>query len=69
MPILASIKLQVQPAIECKRKYAFKITHTERKTFYFAAERQMDQSRWMNKMQLATIQYYEEKTIKHKEGK
>jgi len=58
---------KVQPANECKRKYAFKITHTERKTFYFAAERQIDQSRWMNKMQLASIQYYEEKVVTQKE--
>ena len=49
--------MQVAPAQECKRKFAFRITHIKRKTFFFAAERQMDMSRWMNKMGLAAIEY------------
>uniref|UniRef100_H2YEM8 PH domain-containing protein n=2 Tax=Ciona savignyi TaxID=51511 RepID=H2YEM8_CIOSA len=48
---------QVAPATGCKRKFAFTIAHPKRKTFYFAAERQMDMSRWMNKMGLAAIEY------------
>ncbi|XP_076818293.1 uncharacterized protein LOC143464427 [Clavelina lepadiformis] len=48
---------QIAPAPECKRRLAFRISHPKRKTFFFAAERQMDMSRWMNKMGLASIEY------------
>nr|XP_039262503.1 uncharacterized protein LOC120338655 isoform X1 [Styela clava] len=48
---------QVTPAVESKKRYAFRVSHPLRKTFYFASDRQMDMSRWMNKMGLAAIEY------------
>nr|CAB3232102.1 connector enhancer of kinase suppressor of ras 2-like [Phallusia mammillata] len=48
---------KIAPAPECKRKLAFRISHPKRKTFFFAADRQMDMSKWMNKMGLASIEY------------
>lgn len=48
---------QVTPVAESKKKYSFRVSHPLRKTFYFASDRQMDMSRWMNKMGLAAIEY------------
>jgi connector enhancer of kinase suppressor of Ras 2 len=46
---------QISPAPEIKtKKFAFKAHHTGT-TFYFAAERQDDMAKWMNKLGLASL--------------
>ncbi|CAH1228626.1 CNKSR3 [Branchiostoma lanceolatum] len=42
---------------ECGRKFGIKASHTEIKTFFFATESKEDRDRWLNKLQLASIQY------------
>ncbi|XP_073441833.1 interactor protein for cytohesin exchange factors 1 isoform X1 [Dendrobates tinctorius] len=45
----------VNPAIECKKKYAIKISHSKTKSFYFAAENREEMNKWLNKLGLAVI--------------
>ncbi|XP_053316212.1 interactor protein for cytohesin exchange factors 1 [Spea bombifrons] len=45
----------VNPASECKKKNAIKITHPQIKTFYFAAENREEMNKWLNKLGLAVI--------------
>ncbi|XP_043820197.1 interactor protein for cytohesin exchange factors 1 isoform X2 [Dromiciops gliroides] len=45
----------VDRAAECKKKYAFKISHPQIKTFYFAAENVQEMNMWLNKLGLAVI--------------
>ncbi|XP_071997197.1 interactor protein for cytohesin exchange factors 1 isoform X2 [Engystomops pustulosus] len=45
----------VNPAIECKKKFAIKISHSKTKTFYFAAENREEMNKWLNKLGLAVI--------------
>nr|XP_023401969.1 interactor protein for cytohesin exchange factors 1 isoform X8 [Loxodonta africana] len=45
----------VERASECKKKHAFKISHPEIKTFYFAAENLQEMNVWLNKLGLAVI--------------
>ncbi|CAH2251634.1 Hypothetical predicted protein [Pelobates cultripes] len=45
----------VNPAVECKKKHAIKITHPQIKTFYFAAENREEMNKWLNKLGLAVI--------------
>ncbi|KAM3931212.1 interactor protein for cytohesin exchange factors 1 [Leptodactylus fuscus] len=45
----------VNPAIECKKKYAIKISHPKNKTFYFAAENIEEMNKWLSKLGLAVI--------------
>ncbi|XP_056423014.1 interactor protein for cytohesin exchange factors 1 isoform X2 [Hyla sarda] len=45
----------VNPAIECKKKYALKISHPKTKAFYFAAENREEMNKWLNKLGLAVI--------------
>ncbi|XP_073528936.1 interactor protein for cytohesin exchange factors 1 isoform X2 [Phyllobates terribilis] len=45
----------VNPAIECKKKYAMKISHSKTKSFYFAAENREEMNKWLNKLGLAVI--------------
>ncbi|XP_034525234.1 interactor protein for cytohesin exchange factors 1 isoform X3 [Ailuropoda melanoleuca] len=51
----------VERASECKKKHAFKISHPQIKTFYFAAENAQEMSVWLNKLGLAVI-YHESGT-------
>ncbi|XP_069811482.1 interactor protein for cytohesin exchange factors 1 [Dendropsophus ebraccatus] len=45
----------VNPATECKKKYAIKISHPKTKAFYFAAENREEMNKWLNKLGLAVI--------------
>ncbi|XP_030742699.1 interactor protein for cytohesin exchange factors 1 [Echinops telfairi] len=45
----------VERANECKKKHAFKVSHPEIKTFYFAAENTPEMNVWLNKLGLAVI--------------
>ncbi|XP_006868537.1 PREDICTED: interactor protein for cytohesin exchange factors 1 [Chrysochloris asiatica] len=45
----------VERASECKKKHAFKISHPEIKTFYFASENLQEMNVWLNKLGLAII--------------
>ncbi|XP_074043969.1 interactor protein for cytohesin exchange factors 1 isoform X2 [Macrotis lagotis] len=45
----------VDRAVECKKKHAFKISHPQIKTFYFAAENIQEMNMWLNKLGLAVI--------------
>ncbi|XP_063773788.1 interactor protein for cytohesin exchange factors 1 isoform X2 [Pseudophryne corroboree] len=45
----------INPAIECKKKHAMKISHPKTKTFYFAAENREEMNKWLNKLGLAVI--------------
>ncbi|XP_066452202.1 interactor protein for cytohesin exchange factors 1 isoform X2 [Eleutherodactylus coqui] len=45
----------VNPAIECKKKYAIKISHPKTKAFYFAAENREEMNKWLSKLGLAVI--------------
>ncbi|XP_060097031.1 interactor protein for cytohesin exchange factors 1 isoform X1 [Heteronotia binoei] len=45
----------VDQAMECKKKYAIKITHPKIKTFYFAAENAEEMITWLNKLGLAVV--------------
>ncbi|KAM4694700.1 interactor protein for cytohesin exchange factors 1 [Discoglossus pictus] len=45
----------VNPAIECKKKHAIKISNPKIKTFYFAAENREEMNKWLNKLGLAVI--------------
>ncbi|XP_046957459.1 interactor protein for cytohesin exchange factors 1 isoform X1 [Lynx rufus] len=47
----------VERASECKKKHAFKISHPQIKTFYFAAENAQEMSVWLNKLGLAVIHH------------
>ncbi|XP_078699458.1 uncharacterized protein LOC144926491 isoform X2 [Branchiostoma floridae x Branchiostoma belcheri] len=42
---------------ECGRKFGIKASHSEIKTFFFATDSKEDRDRWLNKLQLASIQY------------
>ncbi|XP_035686875.1 uncharacterized protein LOC118423066 isoform X8 [Branchiostoma floridae] len=42
---------------ECGRKFGIKASHMEIKTFFFATDSKEDRDRWLNKLQLASIQY------------
>nr|XP_045014455.1 interactor protein for cytohesin exchange factors 1 isoform X2 [Jaculus jaculus]XP_045014456.1 interactor protein for cytohesin exchange factors 1 isoform X2 [Jaculus jaculus] len=55
----------VERASECKKKHAFKINHTQIKTFFFAAENSQEMSVWLNKLGLAVI--HQESTTKDEE--
>ncbi|XP_053566960.1 interactor protein for cytohesin exchange factors 1 isoform X2 [Bombina bombina] len=45
----------VNPAVECKKKNAIKISNPKVKTFYFAAENREEMNKWLNKLGLAVI--------------
>lgn len=45
----------VERASECKKKHAFKISHPQIKTFYFAAENTQEMNVWLNKLGLSVI--------------
>ncbi|XP_075453048.1 interactor protein for cytohesin exchange factors 1 isoform X2 [Ascaphus truei] len=45
----------VNPAIECKKKHAIKISHPQIKSFYFAAGNGEEMNKWLNKLGLAVI--------------
>lgn len=45
----------VERASECKKKHAFKISHPQIKTFYFAADNVQEMNVWLNKLGLAVI--------------
>ncbi|XP_069345199.1 interactor protein for cytohesin exchange factors 1 [Eulemur rufifrons] len=47
----------VERASECKKKHAFKISHPQIKTFYFAAENMQEMNVWLNKLGLAVIHH------------
>ncbi|XP_058390098.1 interactor protein for cytohesin exchange factors 1 isoform X2 [Diceros bicornis minor] len=47
----------VERASECKKKHAFRISHPQIKTFYFAAENTQEMSVWLNKLGLAVIHH------------
>ncbi|XP_045400563.1 interactor protein for cytohesin exchange factors 1 isoform X2 [Lemur catta] len=55
----------VERASECKKKHAFKISHPQIKTFYFAAENMQEMNVWLNKLGLAVIHH--ESTTKDEE--
>ncbi|XP_016011815.2 interactor protein for cytohesin exchange factors 1 isoform X7 [Rousettus aegyptiacus] len=55
----------VERASECKKKHAFKISHPQIKTFYFAAENMQEMSVWLNKLGLAVVHH--ETTTKDEE--
>ncbi|XP_054990471.1 interactor protein for cytohesin exchange factors 1 isoform X1 [Sorex araneus] len=55
----------VERASECKKKHAFKISHPQIKTFYFAAENLQEMNVWLNKLGLAVI--HRESTPKDEE--
>ncbi|XP_057595928.1 interactor protein for cytohesin exchange factors 1 [Hippopotamus amphibius kiboko] len=55
----------VERASECKKKHAFKISHPQIKTFYFAAENVQEMNLWLNKFGLAVI--HPESTAKDEE--
>ncbi|XP_017393228.2 interactor protein for cytohesin exchange factors 1 isoform X1 [Cebus imitator] len=55
----------VERASECKKKHAFKISHPQIKTFYFAAENVQEMNVWLNKLGLAVI--HRESTTKDEE--
>ncbi|XP_006140050.2 interactor protein for cytohesin exchange factors 1 isoform X2 [Tupaia chinensis] len=55
----------VERASECKKKHAFKISHPQIKTFYFAAENVQEMNMWLNKLGLAVIHH--ESTTKDEE--
>lgn len=55
----------VERASECKKKHAFKISHPQVKTFYFAAENLQEMNVWLNKLGLAVI--HKESTTKDEE--
>ncbi|XP_037675889.1 interactor protein for cytohesin exchange factors 1 isoform X3 [Choloepus didactylus] len=47
----------VERAAECKKKHAFKVSHPQIKTFYFAAENLQEMNVWLNKLGLAVIHH------------
>ncbi|XP_032194564.1 interactor protein for cytohesin exchange factors 1 isoform X10 [Mustela erminea] len=47
----------VERASECKKKHAFKISHPQIKTFYFAAENAQEMSVWLNKLGFAVVHH------------
>ncbi|KAM6185249.1 interactor protein for cytohesin exchange factors 1 [Rhynchocyon petersi] len=47
----------VERASECKKKHAFRISHPEIKTFYFAAENGQEMNVWLNKLELVVIHH------------
>ncbi|XP_048344443.1 interactor protein for cytohesin exchange factors 1 isoform X2 [Sphaerodactylus townsendi] len=51
----------VDQAMECKKKYAMKITHPKVKTFYFAAENGEEMIIWLNKLSLAIVKQVNKK--------
>ncbi|XP_009450533.2 interactor protein for cytohesin exchange factors 1 isoform X1 [Pan paniscus] len=55
----------VERASECKKKHAFKISHPQIKTFYFAAENVQEMNVWLNKLGSAVI--HQESTTKDEE--
>ncbi|XP_012590582.1 PREDICTED: interactor protein for cytohesin exchange factors 1 [Condylura cristata] len=55
----------VERAVECKKKHAFKISHPQVKTFYFAAENVQEMNVWLNKLGLSVI--HQEPTTKDEE--
>ncbi|KAM7136114.1 interactor protein for cytohesin exchange factors 1 isoform 2-T6 [Molossus nigricans] len=55
----------VEKASECKKKHAFKISHPQIKTFYFAAENTQEMNVWLNKLGLSVIHH--ESTTKDEE--
>ncbi|KAG8522429.1 Interactor protein for cytohesin exchange factors 1, partial [Galemys pyrenaicus] len=55
----------VERALECKKKHAFKVSHPQIKTFYFAAENVQEMNVWLNKLGLAII--HQESTTKEEE--
>ncbi|XP_045044853.2 interactor protein for cytohesin exchange factors 1 isoform X2 [Desmodus rotundus] len=55
----------VEKASECKKKHAFKISHPQIKTFYFAAENMQEMNVWLNKLGLSVIHH--ESTTKDEE--
>lgn len=55
----------VERASECKKKHAFKISHSQIKTFYFAAENVQEMNLWLSKFGLAVV--HPESTTKDEE--
>uniref|UniRef100_A0A8D1K9T1 PH domain-containing protein n=1 Tax=Sus scrofa TaxID=9823 RepID=A0A8D1K9T1_PIG len=55
----------VERASECKKKHAFKISHPQIKTFYFAAENVQEMNLWLSKFGLAVV--HPESTTKDEE--
>ncbi|XP_045698710.1 interactor protein for cytohesin exchange factors 1 isoform X2 [Phyllostomus hastatus] len=55
----------VERASECKKKHAFKVSHPQIKTFYFAAENTQEMNMWLNKLGLSVI--HQESTTKDEE--
>ncbi|XP_051710174.1 interactor protein for cytohesin exchange factors 1 isoform X2 [Oryctolagus cuniculus] len=55
----------IERASECKKKHAFRISHPQIKTFYFAAENLQEMNVWLNKLGLAVI--HRESTTKDEE--
>ncbi|XP_035880818.1 interactor protein for cytohesin exchange factors 1 isoform X2 [Phyllostomus discolor] len=55
----------VEKASECKKKHAFKVSHPQIKTFYFAAENTQEMNMWLNKLGLSVI--HQESTTKDEE--
>ncbi|XP_066104607.1 interactor protein for cytohesin exchange factors 1 [Saccopteryx bilineata] len=55
----------VEKASECKKKHAFKISHPQIKSFYFAAENTQEMNVWLNKLGLSVIHH--ESTTKDEE--
>lgn len=47
----------VEKASECKKKHAFKISHPQIKTFYFAAENTQEMNVWLNKLGLSVTHH------------
>ncbi|XP_012785333.2 interactor protein for cytohesin exchange factors 1 [Ochotona princeps] len=55
----------MERASECKKKHAFRISHPQIKTFYFAAENLQEMNMWLSKLGLAVI--HRESTTKDEE--
>ncbi|XP_059555984.1 interactor protein for cytohesin exchange factors 1 isoform X3 [Myotis daubentonii] len=55
----------VEKASECRKKHAFKISHPQIKTFYFAAENTQEMNVWLNKLGLSVTHH--ESTTKDEE--
>lgn len=55
----------VEKASECRKKHAFKISHPQIKTFYFAAENTQEMNVWLNKLGLSVT--HRESTTKDEE--
>ncbi|TRY87412.1 hypothetical protein DNTS_013894 [Danionella cerebrum] len=57
-------EFNIDPASECRKKFAFKACHPKIKSFYFAADNMDDMNRWLSLLNMAAAMHSEQKRIR-----